>query len=232
MKVGIIGSGNIGATLGRLWAAAGHRVCFGSRAPDGLRPLAAAAGSGAFAGTHEEAAAFGDAVLVALPLHAVPDLPADALRGKAVLSCVNQVPWRDGSPDLRGLTQVEWLAFWLPEAHVVKAFNAVPAATLRALPAGGPRGRVAVPVAIDDPGARLAARRLVRAAHCVPLDAGPLRNGRWSEPPDGALCGPLTPERLEARLDRLKVDVDVAGGGGGAPEPAAASRGPSAVEAS
>lgn len=67
MKIGIVGSGNIGDPLGRLWAQAGHEVFFASRHPEKLSDLVELAGNGAQSGTPEEAIAFADTILEAVP---------------------------------------------------------------------------------------------------------------------------------------------------------------------
>ena len=84
MKIGIIGSGNIGGAAGTLWANASHEIVFSSRHPEDLAPLVAQAGSRAHAGTPEEAAAWGEVVLVAIPFGRYDTLPAAQLTGKIV----------------------------------------------------------------------------------------------------------------------------------------------------
>ena len=81
MKIGIIGSGDIGGSLGRLWAQAGHEVFFSSRHPEQLSGLVEQAGKCAQVGTAEEAIAFADIILEAIPFSATMSLPADALAG-------------------------------------------------------------------------------------------------------------------------------------------------------
>ena len=102
MKIGIIGSGNIGGTLGVFWAKAGHEVLFSSRHPEELVDLVKRAGPSARAGMPREAAAFGDVVLISIPYGAVPqvgrDLAAD-LAGQGRVGngqSVSVARWRDG----------------------------------------------------------------------------------------------------------------------------------------
>ena len=181
MKIGILGSGNIGGSLGRLWAKAGHEICFASRSPDSLAPLVAQAGAGARAGTLDEATAFAEVILEALPFSATMKLSAEALAGKALISAANYYPPRDGEVDLGGLSQTEALARHLPRTTLVKAFNMM-FATAMAARANGPGtpGR-AIFLAGDDADAKSIAARLIETAHFVPIDAGPLRNGRYFE---------------------------------------------------
>ena len=74
MKIGIIGSGNVGSAIGAVWVEAGHEVMFSSRHIEHDRSLAERLGAGARAGTPREAAAFGDVLMVAVPYHALPDV--------------------------------------------------------------------------------------------------------------------------------------------------------------
>src|SRR4051794_3202448 len=97
MDIGIIGSGNIGGTTARLFAAAGHAVVIAnSRGPDTLADLVAEVGDGLRAGTVDEAARHGELVLVAIPMKAVEDLPPGPFAGKIVVDANNYYPGRDG----------------------------------------------------------------------------------------------------------------------------------------
>lgn len=181
MKVGILGSGNIGGSLGRLWAKAGHEICFSSRNPDSLAPLVAQAGGNARAGSLDEAMAFADVILEALPFSAAMKLPAQALADKTVISAANYYPPRDGEIDLGGLTQTEALARHLPWTTLVKAFNMMFATEMEALANGqGTPGR-AIFFAGDDAEANSIAAQLIETAQFVPIGVGPLRNGRYFE---------------------------------------------------
>lgn len=210
MDIGIIGSGRVGLALGALWSAAGHRVLVGSRAPRPLAPRLRALGPLARAGTPAEAARFGEAVLEAIPFHATPDLPADALRGKVVLTASNWFPERDGSQRFDGLSQSEWVAAWLPEARVVKAFNALPVALLEASARGERPRPFGVPASLyagGDPAAAATASGLIRAARLDPVWAGPLPEGRLFEPRTGPLFGlEATRTEMEHRLDTLRLN--------------------------
>ena len=190
MDIGIVGSGNIGSALGRLWAQAGHRVCFGSRTPERLAELVAqinAAGSDARAGTAAEGAAFGEVNLEAVPFSAVPELPAAELAGKVLLSASNYYPKRDGAIDLRGLTHTEWVASHLPGVSVVKAFNMMRATVMEALADGAGTPGLAILIAGDDGGAKMLAMQLIRDAKFAPVDAGQLAAGLSFQAPDGPL---------------------------------------------
>lgn len=73
-RIGIIGAGNIGGTLGGLWAKAGHAVMLSSRHPKELKNLVEGLGPNARAGTPAEAIAFGEVVLIAVPYKAYPQI--------------------------------------------------------------------------------------------------------------------------------------------------------------
>src|SRR5262249_48683756 len=94
LRIGVIGSGHIGGTIGGLWVRAGHPVLFSSRHPEELKESVASFGSLAQAGTVTQAIAFGDALFIAVPYKALPQLGEDygaALKGKAVLDACNAV---------------------------------------------------------------------------------------------------------------------------------------------
>src|SRR3954451_15002866 len=128
MKIGIIGAGNVGGTLGRRWAERGHDVLFGVRHPDDdkTRRLVAAVGPRAQAGTVAEAASFGEVVVLATPWPATEAAIRQAgdLTGKALIDCTSPL-----KPDLSGLevgfntSGAERVAGWASGAKVVKAFN-------------------------------------------------------------------------------------------------------------
>src|SRR5579863_2124718 len=99
MQIGIIGAGMIGATVGRLWAKAGHAVQFATRHPEELKELAGEIGENASIGTNREAARFGEVVFVAVPFGAWPALAEEIgpeLDGKIVADAGNPYPARDG----------------------------------------------------------------------------------------------------------------------------------------
>src|SRR4051794_13987718 len=128
MKIGIIGAGNVGGTVGRRWAARGPDVLFGVRHPDDdkTRRLVAAVGPRARAGTVAAAASFGEVVVLATPWPATESAvrAAGDLAGKAVIDCTNPL-----TPDVSGLevgfgtSGAEQVARWAAGARVVKAFN-------------------------------------------------------------------------------------------------------------
>jgi predicted dinucleotide-binding enzyme len=132
MKIGIIGAGMIGSTVGKLWVDAGHEVFFASRHPEELKPLVAKLGKRASAGTPAEAARFGEVIMLTVPLAAVPDLARDvasSLKGKVVLDTGNAYEKRDGDVARKASAHPQgsagWAASMFPGARWVKAFNTV-----------------------------------------------------------------------------------------------------------
>jgi len=127
MRIGIIGSGMIGSTAASLFVGAGHEVAIANRrGPDSLATMAGELGPSLRPTTVEEAAAFGDVVLVAVPFGVFTALPPQAFAGRIVVDANNYYPGRDGNvPELDGdeTTSSEMLAAHLPGALVVKAFN-------------------------------------------------------------------------------------------------------------
>jgi 8-hydroxy-5-deazaflavin:NADPH oxidoreductase len=179
MKIGIVGSGKIGGPLGRLWAQSGHNVFFSSRNPDSLRELVEKAGNGAQAGTPEEAIAFADVVLEAVPFSATMLLPADPLAGKILISASNYYPQRDGEIEIDAPSQSESLAKRLPQTVVVKAFNMMFFEEIEARANGDLFSDLAIFYAGDNVEAMAIAAQLIEEAKFVPVKAGSLADGRY-----------------------------------------------------
>src|SRR5664279_3962174 len=98
-RIGVIGAGNIGSTIGGLWVKAGYEVFFSSRHPEELKPLTDKLGPRAKSGTVGEALDFGDVILIAVPYKAIPELAKDygpKFAGKTVVDPANAVARRDG----------------------------------------------------------------------------------------------------------------------------------------
>jgi len=182
MKIGIIGAGQIGGTLAKLWVAAGHEVLLSSRHPDELKPLAKRLGPRAHVGTPKEAANFGDIVLVSVPYKALPQLGRDleaALAGKIVLDTCNPYPERDGDMAFAARMKGTGVASpeYLPGARLVRAFNAINAGSL-ADEAHRKPPLVGIPLAGDDAEALKVAQRLVRDAGFDPVVVGGLARAK------------------------------------------------------
>lgn len=206
LKIGIVGSGRIGGTLGELWLKAGHEIMFSSLDLEHDKTLAARLGGKARAGTPKEAAAFGDVLLIAVPYSALPQVGrdlADLLKGKVVLDPSNPIPGRDGeiATWARGKGAGLASAELLPGARVVRAFNAIGAARL---PEAAKRAeRTGMPVAGDDADAIAVASRLVRDIGFEPVLIGPLAMGRYLIP-GTPLAGEHTPEQIRQIVATLK----------------------------
>jgi 8-hydroxy-5-deazaflavin:NADPH oxidoreductase len=181
MKIGIIGSGRIGALVGRLWVRAGHEVRFSSRHPEKLATMVKELGPTASAGTPAEAAAFGEVLLISVPYSALPELGQSlgpALDGKIVLETGNVYPARDGAMAQEVLDSElgtgVWSARFLPGARLVRAFNSVWDQTLSKAIAEGRGKQIGIPLAADDREAMETAARLVADAGFEPTVVGGL----------------------------------------------------------
>lgn len=178
IRIGVIGSGHIGSTVGSLWVQAGHSVLFSSRHPEALTTLVDGLGPLARAGTPQEAAAFGDVLFIAVPYGVMPAIGRDlapALTGKVLMDAGNAVAARDG--DVMAVVRDRGIgvatAGFFPGARVVRAFNVLNYRILQAQAhrAGAP---LAIPIAGDDVQAITIASGLVRDAGFEPVPAGPL----------------------------------------------------------
>jgi predicted dinucleotide-binding enzyme len=189
MKIGIIGSGNMGAPLGAIWARAGHTVRFAfSRSPEKLTELATAAGHGATAATVDEAVRASEVLFVSVwpsALHGVFSAPND-WAGKIILSCSSGL-----HPDFSGRTiglptdlvesVAETIAALAPKAYVVEAFN-LTFAEILASPDRNFRGlRPTLCYCGDAPAAKAAAHALIEAAGYEAVDSGGLSTARALE---------------------------------------------------
>ncbi|WP_438269970.1 NADPH-dependent F420 reductase [Paludisphaera mucosa] len=185
MKIAIIGAGQVGGTLGRAWAAAGHEIVFGVRDPAGNRVasvVATTAGRARAAGV-AEAAAGAEVVVLATPWPATESAVREAgdLSGKVLIDCTNPLA-DDLSVLLVGRTSsgAELVATWAPEARVVKAFNTTGFENM-----ADPdfHGRPATMlIAGDDEAAKAIACGLARDVGFDPVVAGPLTMARLLEP--------------------------------------------------
>lgn len=203
-RIGVIGSGHIGGTIGGLWVKAGHPVLFSSRHPEELKDLVAGLGPLARAGTVAEAIAFGDVLFLAIPYGALPQLGQDyagALKGKIVLDAGNAVSTRDGAiadeVERDGIGVVSQK--YLPGTHLVRAFNAAPY-TVFAHEANRPDPKLAIPIAGDDPQAVKVAADLVRDAGFEPVVVGKLADARRFQRGSSVYLQAMTASELKQKL--------------------------------
>ena len=182
MKIGVIGSGRIGSTIGGLWVKAGHEVMFSDRDPEQVKRAIEGLGPRARAGSVPEAAAFGDAVLIAVPYMALPAIQQQVgaqLKGKVVIDPNNPVPSRDGDMAVSAREKGAGVssAALLPGARIVRSFNAWGYATM-AREANRAAPRMALPVAADDAAALKLGLQLVSDAGFDPVNAGSLASSK------------------------------------------------------
>jgi predicted dinucleotide-binding enzyme len=182
MRIGIIGAGHIGGTLARLFVRAGHQVGISnSRGPDTLQDAVAELGEGAQAMTAEDAAEFGEVVVVSVPFGRYRELPTGGVAGKVVIDTNNYYPGRDGQfaeLDRDEITSSDLLQAHLADARVVKAFNAIFWGRLleTGRPAGDPH-RIGIPISGDDEEATRTVAELIDQIGFDAVDAGSLAEG-------------------------------------------------------
>jgi predicted dinucleotide-binding enzyme len=176
-KIGIVGSGHIGGTIGLLLAKAGYEIYYSSRHPETLKDLVKTVGPKASAGTVIDAIAFGDLIVLSVPLKAIPEFDAEikeGLKGKIVIDTSNPYPERDGviaeeaRKDPGGMGA--FVARLLPGARVVRAFNTVYFEDLKKTTSV----KIGIPIASDDQEGLQATAVLVDHAGLDPVIVGGL----------------------------------------------------------
>jgi predicted dinucleotide-binding enzyme len=205
MRIGLIGAGNAGSTLAELFVRAGHEVTLSKKGPpDDLRELVARLGERAHAATPEEAARFGDVVVLAIPFGSYRELAPEPFKGKIVIDATNYYPDRDGTfPEIEEsqLTSSELIERHLAGARLVKAFNNLPMRVLKeaARPRGAP-DRLALPLSSEYPEAKRVVAQLIDQVGFDPVDLGGLADGgRWYQQGGPLYLKPLrVPELLTA----------------------------------
>jgi len=185
MRIGVIGAGNVGGTLGTRWAASGHEVLFGVRdaADPKVCELVARSSAPTRAASVAEVAAFGDVVVLAIPWGSAESAlrAAGDLRGKTVLDCTNPLTG-DASGLAVGLTTsgAEQIARWARPANVVKVFNTTGFDNMV-----DPRYAEGAAIMLycgDDADSKAIAAQLAGGLGFDPVDAGPLTQARLLEP--------------------------------------------------
>ena len=184
MKIAVIGTGNVGGELGKIWAAKGHEVVFGTRDPEDakVRELIKSTGGKARAASVKDAASFGEIVTLAIPWLAAEGVIKSAgnLAGKTVIDCINPL-----AADLSGLvigtntSAAEQIAKWAKGANVVKAFNTIGAPNF-ANPQFGSQA-ASMFIAGDDASAKSAVAKLASEMGFDVVDTGALLTARWLE---------------------------------------------------
>lgn len=210
MKIGIIGAGSIGATAAKLFVQAGNEVAISnSRGPESLKGLVAELGNKAKAVSVEDAAKFGDVILVSIPFGKYKSLPADAFNGKIVIDSNNYYPDRDGNfskLDQGKTTSTELLAEHLQGARIVKAFNTIWFEHLKSqgntnLPV---EDRRAIFFAGDDAEANHVVSKLIEEIGFAAVDTGSVHEGGKIQQPGSPIYNKeLTAQQAQLVLSNL-----------------------------
>ena len=191
MKIAVLGFGNVGAQLGKLWAKKGHEVTAGLR--EGSKDRQKANDAGVSVATLEDAAKSADVVVIALPWSAVETVKALPLDGKVVMDAVNplgadlsvQVP-PAGSAG-------EQIAAWAKGARVVKAFNTIGSALMG-------DSTFDMMYCGDDATAKKVVNSLIADTGMKPVDVGPLSNARYLEQIAGLWVDLVVKQRIPGAL--------------------------------
>ena len=183
MRIGIIGSGNMGRSLGILWAEQGHQIYFGSRTKEKGEAVADLAGNSTQGGTNDEAVAFGEVLLYTIrgvnPAEVISNI--EILSGKVLIDCNNfEIPEGFAYPSIEQ-SLAEKLASEVPKARVVKAFNTMAQEVFELAPTPLKDYNVSCFVAGDDEEARNIVMKLAEDIGFKPVDCGGLRNARLLE---------------------------------------------------
>ncbi len=207
LKIGVVGSGRVGSTLGGAWVKAGHEVMFSSLDLEHDKKLAASLGPKASAGTSSEAAAFGTVVLISVPYQALPGLGkalAAHIKGKVVIDTSNPIVARDGDMAVAAREKGAGLASseFLPGARIVRGFNAIGFA--RMAEAAAKPGLVGMPIAGDDQNAIAVASGLVREVGYEPVLVGTLAGLGKYLIPGTPLAGERSPDEIRKVMATLK----------------------------
>ncbi len=209
MKIGIIGAGKIGANAAKLFIDAGNEVVISnSRGPETLQDLISELGDRAKAVTAENAAQFGEVILVSIPFGKYKHLPAELLEGKIVIDTNNYYPQRDGNffeLDQKNTTSSEMLAEHLKGARIVKGFNTIWYEHLRTQGNSNllREDRRAIFIAGDDPSAKQVVSKLIDDIGFAAVDTGNLHEGGKSQEPGSAIYNnSLTAKEAEELLQK------------------------------
>lgn len=208
MKIGIIGSGNIGGTAAQLFADAGHQVAISnSRGPQSLRDFGKSSGSNIKAMTIEETISFGDLILLAIPWIKRQELPSSGLlNGKIVIDAMNPYSEKFEVINLEPSSSSEEVAKQLKGARMVKAFNTMYYQHLKTK--GNTKlskeDRTVLFVAGDDAQAKSIVSKLIDEIGFTPVDTGSLREGGRKQQPDSEIYNnPMTLEIAQKKLSEI-----------------------------
>jgi len=206
-KISIVGSGHIGGNLGILLAKAGYEIFYSSRHPDTLKDLVKISGPKARSGTVAEAIAFGDVIVLSIPLKALPELSTEtkeALKGKIVIDTSNPYPERDGAIAEEARKEPggmgTFLARLLPGARIVRAFNTVYFEDLKkTINKNGEK--IGIPIAGDDPEGLKAASELVGRVGLDPVVIGGLSTSKLFDVGTSVYATSATAREIREKLN-------------------------------
>ncbi len=208
MHIGIIGAGNIGANVARLFARAGHHVAISnSRGPESLASLVTTLGPDVTAMTVDDTAKFGEVVLLAAPWRTPEALPSPKLlEGKIVIDAMNHYTSTGDVQDISSSISSEEVAKRLPGVRLVKAFNTMYFEMLKTGSRTELKDRLVLFVAGDDTGAKAVVSKLIEEIGFAPVDTGSLRKGgRLQQPGSPIYNKPLTVEQAQKILAENKT---------------------------
>ncbi|MFX1567638.1 MAG: NADPH-dependent F420 reductase [Promethearchaeota archaeon] len=183
MKIGIIGTGRLGSSLGKIWAEKGHKIMFGSQDPEKAKKLANSIGNSANGGTYREAADFSDIVVLAVPWSGAKESikAAGELKGKIIIDSTTTA-----APSLGGLSTeptpsaAEKVAKWAAGAKVIKAVHTIGVESLHKLTFGTQQASLFI--CGDDLDAKSKTKQLGIDLGFDVIDVGPIKNARLIEP--------------------------------------------------
>ncbi|UAB80637.1 NAD(P)-binding domain-containing protein [Marixanthomonas sp. SCSIO 43207] len=207
MKIGIIGSGNIGGNLGKHWAKAGHEVLFSSRHPDQLQDIAREAGNNAKAVSLNEAwEAKADVYLLATPFKAIDELSevyAGEYSDRVIIDATNPYPERDGemAQEVRDSNRnaSEYTAMKFNTARTAKAFNTIYADHLKDR-AFRDTDKLAIPFAAQDEKSKQVTQQLIEDIGFDSVYVGALKDSKNMDPDQSLYGKSVTRKELEAML--------------------------------
>jgi 8-hydroxy-5-deazaflavin:NADPH oxidoreductase len=209
MKIGIIGSGNIGGTAAKLFANAGHDVAISnSRTPESLTSIVNSIGTNVTAKTVEDAIKFGEVILLAIPWRKRQELPSSKLfDGKIVIDAMNPYSENFEIMDLGNSTSSEEVSKQIPStSRLVKAFNTIYYEHLgtKGNPNMSKEDRFAIFVAGNDTNAKAIVSKLIDDIGFAPVDTGSLREGgRKQQPGSPVYNNPMTGRAAHERLSEM-----------------------------
>ncbi len=210
VKIGTIGAGHIGQTLGGMWLKSGHEVMFSSRHPEELKPTIAPLGAHAHIGTVAEAIAYADVILLAIPYLAMPDFCKEygkSLVAKAcVLDATNPREYREKELAIEALKvgAAQYTANLLPGVRIVRCYNNLGGTNRIVEGSTRPDGnKVGLPIAGEDKNAIAIASELVRETGFEPVLVGGVKMGNYLVP-ETPLAGVHTAEEIRKIMATLK----------------------------